>query len=81
MKYCSFFGHRDFFCSKSLEKLIKGEIANCVEKRGICNFLLGGYGGYDSFCAKCVKDMKEIYPQIKSYDWKRAFQVCYNNEK
>lgn len=67
MKYCSFFGHRDFFYGKSLETLIKREIADCVEKKGICNFLLGGYGGYDSFCAKCVKDMKKIYPQIKSY--------------
>ncbi|MBR1984210.1 MAG: DUF1273 domain-containing protein [Clostridia bacterium] len=66
-KYCSFFGHGDFRESEDLECRIKSEIADCVENRKIYNFWLGGYGGYDSCCARYVKEMKDIYPQIKSY--------------
>lgn len=65
-KYCSFFGHRDFSPDKELENKIKSEIINCIENKNIYNFWLGGYGGFDRCCAKYLKEMKEIYPQIKS---------------
>ena len=52
---------------KELENQIKRQIANCVENRKIYNFLLGNNGGFDRCCAKYVKDMKALYPQIKSF--------------
>lgn len=66
-KHCSFFGHKDYQEDKELEARIKDKIVECVEKRMIYNFWLGGYGGFDRCCAKYVKDMKKLYPQIKSY--------------
>lgn len=67
MKYCSFFGHRDFIDNKQLENKIKNQIIYCVENLKIYNFYLGGYGGFDVCCAKYVNDLKKIYPQIKSH--------------
>lgn len=65
--YCSLFGHSDFWSSADLECRIKSEIIDCVENRNLTEFLLGGYGGYDITCAKYIRELKTIYPQIKSY--------------
>jgi len=66
-KYCSLFGHSEFFVNSDLECRIKSEIINCVENRGITEFYLGGYGGFDLACARFIRELKLIYPQIKSY--------------
>lgn len=66
-KYCSLFGHNYFWSNSDLECRIKSEIINCVENMGITDFLLGGYGGFDITCARFLRELKPIYPQIKSY--------------
>lgn len=64
-KYCCFFGHRDFYCDlKTLEK-IKLEIINCIQNKGIYNFLVGFYVKYDFICATIISELKSKYPQIK----------------
>lgn len=65
--YCSLFGHSEFWSNADLECRIKSEIIDCVENRNLTEFLLGGYGGYDISCAKYIRELKTIYPQIKSY--------------
>lgn len=61
------FGHGSYQDNKEIELKIKKEIAYCVEIKKIYSFWLGVYGSFDSCCAKYVKEMKKIYPQIKSY--------------
>lgn len=76
MKYCSFFGHRDYHGDDELEQKIKNIIIDVIENKQIYNFLLGGYGGFDNYCARYINDMKKIYPQIKSY-----LVLAYINKK
>lgn len=56
-RYCSLFGHSEFWSNVDLEGKIKSEIINCVKNRGITEFLLGGYGGYDLTCARYVREL------------------------
>lgn len=65
-KYCSFFGHSNLYGEK-LEERLKAEIINCIESKGINDFLLGGYGEFDLLCARVLRELKTKYAQIKTY--------------
>lgn len=65
-KCCSFFGHRDFWSNSSREAAIKKHIIDCVKNRGITEFLLGGYGEFDIFCAKYLRELRADFPEIRS---------------
>lgn len=75
-KCCSFFGHRDFWSSFEREKAIKAEIEDCIVKRGITEFLVGGYGEFDAMCAKYLQELKKDFPQIRV-----TKVLAYLNEK
>ena len=68
MKIVTFCGHRDIL-SIDMEK-IKPILYNKIEKlittQGATEFLLGGYGKFDTMAASVVKELKDKYPQIIS---------------
>lgn len=72
MSICCFFGHRDFDPCTDLEIKIKKEIVKYIEKFGVNEFWLGGYGRFDSYCEKCLKEIKGIHTNIKIY-WVLAY--------
>ena len=59
-----FIGHRDCFeiTVESVKPIIEKAIHN-----GIIAFLNGGQGHFDRICAKAVFELKEKYPEIRSY--------------
>lgn len=65
-KICSFFGHSDFWSDSERERIIKAQIVDCIQNRGITHFLIGGYGEFDIFCAKYLRELRAIYPQIRT---------------
>ncbi len=66
-KIGAFFGHSEFWENEDLKCRIKSEVVAQIENRELDTFFLGGYGSYDSACARYIKELKEIYPHIKSY--------------
>ena len=62
----TFLGHGDL----AYDNRIENEVIECVEgliNNGADRFFLGGYGNYDSMCARVVNNLRGKYPQIKSY--------------
>ena len=63
-KTATFIGHRQ--CTGLNTENLRNEIEGLVQK-GVCNFLNGGMGSFDWTCARIVHEMREKYPQIRSY--------------
>ena len=63
-KTATFIGHRQ--CTGLDTENLRNEIEGLVQK-GVCNFLNGGMGSFDWTCARIVHEMREKYPQIRSY--------------
>ena len=68
-KICCFAGHSDIFLEDkiALEVKLKKEIINLIENEGVNTFYSGGKGDFDWLCAKCLHELQEYYPKIKSY--------------
>ena len=63
MKTVTFCGHRDVDTAEIIEEKLYTEIEKLIQQ-GASEFLLGGYGRFDSLCAKTVRSLKEKYPHI-----------------
>ena len=59
----TFCGHRDVLDSKSVEAWLRGVCMELIQQ-GAYEFLLGGYGRFDSLCAAVLRDMKKQHPDI-----------------
>jgi len=59
----TFIGHRD--CFDISKDAIKQKIVELIE-HGYSVFTNGAMGNFDLLCAKCVYELKQIYPQIKN---------------
>ena len=59
----TFFGHADFLGSDKEEKVVN--LLQSVVKDGEVEFLLGGYGGFDSFSRACCQKLKRYSNKIK----------------
>ena len=63
-KTATFIGHRQ--CTGLDTEDLRNEIEGLIQK-GVCIFLNGGMGSFDWTCARIVHEMREKYPQIRSY--------------
>ena len=63
MKTCFLIGHRDvpFELREKLEKAIGAAIT----ERGIEEFVVGHYGGFDRLAASCLAEAKESHPELR----------------
>ena len=63
-KTATIIGHRQ--CTGLDTEKLRKAIEDLIQK-GVCNFLNGGMGSFDWTCARIVHEMREKYPQIRSY--------------
>ena len=63
-KTATFIGHNE--CWGVDKESVKAAICDLISK-GVEQFLSGGMGGFDWLAARCVHELKEQYPHIKSY--------------
>lgn len=62
----SFCGHSKIYYNKDVEEMLYDIIEKLINKEGVTDFLMGGYGNFDKLAAKIVKELKGIYPYINS---------------
>ena len=62
----SFFGHRTFVPNDELKFKILEDIKSTALGENTC-FLLGGYGGFDSFAFSVAKEYKKLYCDTKLF--------------
>jgi len=58
-------GHREVICSDKLTRQLRFVLCDLISE-GADTFLLGGYGVFDSMAAMAIRDLKSIYPHIRS---------------
>ncbi len=63
MAVCTFFGHKD--TPSSVAVPLCEALVDLIEKQGADTFYVGNHGKFDSMVYKTLKELKEIYPQIK----------------
>lgn len=60
MSTCFFIGHRD--APESLREALLKEVERHITDYGVTEFVVGGYGRFDSMAAWAVKEVKKRYP-------------------
>jgi len=60
MSICFFIGHRD--APESLRESLLAEVERHITEYGVTEFVVGGYGWFDSMAAWAVKEAKKRYP-------------------
>lgn len=61
----TFCGHREVICSDKLTRQLRFVLCDLISE-GADTFLLGGYGVFDSMAPMAIRDLKSIYPHIRS---------------
>lgn len=64
-KTCFFIGHRD--APESLLPLLTAEVERHITEYGAGDFVVGGYGNFDSMAARAVIAAKKRHPEITLY--------------
>lgn len=62
MSICFFIGHRE--APDGLLSEISAEIEHHITEYGVTDFVVGGYGRFDTLAAKCVKEAKRRHPEV-----------------
>ncbi len=62
MLTCFFIGHRE--APDSLLPELSAEIERHITEYGVIDFVVGGYGRFDTLAAQCVKAAKERHPKV-----------------
>lgn len=63
MNTCFFIGHRE--ASEHLFYNLYKEIERHIIKYGVTDFVVGGYGNFDSMAKRAIQNAKKIYPETK----------------
>lgn len=61
---CGFFGHGD--TPDTIKPLLKQEIEKLIINKNVDNFYVGNHGNFDRMVYSVLKELKAIYPDIKS---------------
>lgn len=62
MKTCFFIGHRE--CGAEVLPALEAAIERHICEYGVKQFIVGGYGGFDSYAAHAVINAKVNHPEI-----------------
>ena len=62
MPTCFFIGHRE--APDSLLRELSVEVERHITKYGVTNFVVGGYGRFDTLAASCVEKAKKRHPEV-----------------
>ncbi len=63
----SFFGHKDYPINDLFSDKILNFIINLIKTNDLIEFYFGGMSNFDNHCANIVNNLKQKYPNIKSY--------------
>ena len=61
----TFFGHSNCLFNDDIKKQLKNILVGEIIKNPTCKFYLGGYGDFDGFCLRTLKDLKVDFPEIE----------------
>ena len=64
MKRCCFAGHKDVG-SKFNTNNMKNKIIELIENESVREFWVGNYGSFDAYSSAVIRELKEIYKDIK----------------
>ena len=62
-KVCFFIGHRE--TGEEMYPVLMQAVRQHIEKYGVTEFVVGQYGGFDRLAARCVCELKPIYPHLR----------------
>ena len=62
MKSCFFIGHRE--CGAEVLLALEAAVDRHIREYGVTQFIVGGYGGFDSYAARAVINAKSQHPEI-----------------
>ena len=77
-KVCCFCGHR-YIYHVNAEKIIREQLIKLIENDNIYKFYSGNMGEFDHLCESIVRNLKNIYPNIKLY-WIAPYNMQKINE-
>lgn len=61
----TFFGHGSIFFGEGTASILSELIRRQIDPQEKTTFLCGGYGNFDSLCAKVCRNLKKDYPLIE----------------
>lgn len=64
LKRCCFAGHNETY-SDEVKQKIKEIAKKLIEEKGVAEFWVGNYGGFDRCAASVIGEVKKTYPHIK----------------
>ncbi len=64
LKRCCFAGHNETYGDEVKEK-IKEIAIKLIEEKGVAEFWIGNYGGFDRCAASAIREVKKTYTHIK----------------
>ena len=59
---CFFIGHRE--CGAEILPALEAAVDRHIREYGVTQFIVGGYGGFDSYAARAVINAKASHPEI-----------------
>ena len=64
-KVCFFIGHRE--TNEMIYPALRVAVQRHIVEYGVTEFIVGQYGGFDRLAARCVTELKSVYPHIHLY--------------
>ena len=64
LKRCCFAGHNETY-GDEVKQRIKEIAIKLIKEKGIAEFWVGNYGGFDRCAASAIREAKRTYPHIK----------------
>ena len=61
----TFCGHSNCLFKYDVKEQLKNILVGEIIKNPTCKFYLGGYGDFDGFCLRTLKDLKVDFPEIE----------------
>ena len=62
MSSCFLIGHRE--ASEEIRPVLFKTVENHITKHGVCEFIVGNYGGFDRIAISVLRAAKVVYPDI-----------------
>lgn len=64
LKRCCFAGHNETY-GDEVKKMIKEIAIKLIEEKGVVEFWVGNYGGFDRCAALAIREVKKTYTNVK----------------
>lgn len=61
----TFCGHSQVIFTDEEKSVLRNILVDEINKNPTCKFYLGGYGDFDGFCLRTLKDLKADFPEIE----------------